>query len=127
MTRGRKRAERGPIIPGLSQGPEPPIDLDEGEAAKWRAIVAALPEDWFTADNVILLREYVRHAVYADFLARQIAVLRRQNSPLDGPSWKQLGQLLRAHGRQSSQLALLAVKLRLCPSARYRADYAAGR
>ena len=70
----------------------------------WRSIVDSLPADYFRPADAPLLKNYCRFAVQADRLGEE----------LDDPK---AVRLLRG---VSASMALLATKLRLCPSARMR-------
>ena len=82
-----------------------------------------LPAEWFhTGDPGTLLKLYVRHAVYADVLARQIRAM-WPTSTDDTKGWARLRTMMRAHGAQTDKLCQLATKLKLTPSSRYRSDH----
>ena len=97
--------------------PPPPTDLEPEEQAEWLAITARLPADWFTGENVPMLRELCRHICYSRELARQIAPLWKR--PLDSVVVRrELSTLLRAHGFQSERIGNLSTKLRLTQQSR---------
>ena len=52
--------------------PAPPPGLTPRERRQWREIVGALRPDWFEAENLPLLAEYVRTAEQCTRLAREL-------------------------------------------------------
>jgi hypothetical protein len=118
--RGRKSAEAQAIAALVfpAQPPPPPDDLTAEEVVEWRAIVGALPTDWFNSGSLPVLRELVRHIV----LSRQVA---RELRTFDGGSLKdpavfrQFRRLTAVHLQQSNRIASLSTKLRLTPQSRY--------
>jgi hypothetical protein len=115
MGRGRKsHAELAAlaIIPGTR--PEPPLELEPEEQATWRTITSRLPQSWFTAENMPLLKELCRHVGYADALAADIVQL-RQAPTVDV---EELRAALRAHALQSERIGNLSTKLRLTKQSR---------
>ena len=65
-----------PII--ADKPPPPPGELEPEQQLEWEAITARLPVDWFTGENIPMLRELCRHISYARELARQVAKLRAE-------------------------------------------------
>jgi hypothetical protein len=63
-----------PMIPG--KRPSPPDDLTPEQQVEWEAIVARLPADWFSGENIPMLRELCRHICYARELAEEIAAVK---------------------------------------------------
>jgi hypothetical protein len=59
------------MIPG--QSPPPPEELEPDQQLEWEAITARLPVDWFTGENIPMLKELCRHITYARELAKEIA------------------------------------------------------
>jgi hypothetical protein len=116
MGRGRKShaelAALASIIPGTR--PEPPPTLEPEEQGTWRAITSRLPQTWFTAENMPLLKELCRHIGYADALAADIVQLRRAPSA----DVQELRAALKAHALQSERIGNLSTKLRLTKQAR---------
>ena len=53
--------------------PPPPEELEPDQQLEWEAITARLPVDWFTGENIPMLKELCRHITYARELAGQIA------------------------------------------------------
>ena len=96
--------------------PDPPADMDAAPARAWRKIVAGHPANYFLASDEPLLRAYVE----ADhFRAQAYEELRRDGMFLETPKGTKYAHP--AHSmmlQQASCMSQLAVKLRLCPSAR---------
>ena len=88
-----------------------PSDLSESAKLIWRAIVSSLPGDHFRRSDEPLLRSYAEITAVADLAAQKItkegAVVGGRTSP-----W------LNVQERAIRAQATLAVRLRLCPSAR---------
>jgi hypothetical protein len=119
-----------PMIPG--KRPSPPDDLTPEQQVEWEAIVARLPVDWFTGENIPMLRELCRHICYARELAEEIAAVKAmlseviagtapeaEKSNVMAARRKELCDLLRAHGYQSERIGNLSTKLRLTKLSRY--------
>ena len=60
------------------QSPPPPEELEPDQQLEWKAITARLPVDWFTGENLPMLKELCRHITYARELARQIVKVRAE-------------------------------------------------
>ena len=78
MKPGRKSSYDllAPMIPG--QTPSPPEELEPDQQLEWEAITARLPVDWFTGENIPMLKELCRHITYARELARQVVKVRAE-------------------------------------------------
>ena len=131
-----------PTIP--SKPPPPPEDLEPDQQLEWEAITARLPADWFTGENIPMLRELCRHISYARELARQVAKLRAEiQAVMEGSAGDTAGsvgvaesrkiqaelcdelcRLLRSHGYQTERIGNLSTKLRLTKQSRYDASSA---
>ncbi len=85
--------------------PAPPKGLSPRERAQWTAIVAGLRPDWFEAETLPLLAEYVRTAELCTRLAREL----RKVEVLD----KRFAELSRRKLMATNMLLRLATKLRL--------------
>lgn len=59
--------------------PVAPSHIPDDEAQEWEAIVSALPADWFSRDNLILLEQHVHHIGRARRLSQLIAAAERAN------------------------------------------------
>ena len=119
-----------PIIPG--KRPPPPKELEPDQQLEWEAITARLPADWFSGENIPMLRELCRHICYARELAKEIAAVNAmlsevvagtaaeaEKSNVMAAGRKELCDLLRAHGYQSERIGNLSTKLRLTKLSRY--------
>jgi hypothetical protein len=85
--------------------PAPPPGLTPRERRQWREIVGALRPDWFEAENLPLLAEYVRTAELCTRLAREL----RKIDVLD----RNFALLSRRKLMAVNMLLRLATKLRL--------------
>jgi len=95
----------------------PPGHLTAEQVTEWRSIVDSLPADYFRPGDVPLLAAYVTAAVFykraaADMEARGLSMMDDKGREYVNPAH----QILTS---QASAMAQMAVKLRLCPSARY--------
>jgi hypothetical protein len=119
-----------PMIPGQSL--PPPEDLEPDQQLEWEAITARLPADWFSGENIPMLKELCRHITYARELAVEIAEVKAmlsevvagiaaeaEKSNVMAAGRKELCGLLRAHGYQSERIGNLSTKLRLTKLSRY--------
>jgi hypothetical protein len=130
-----------PMIPG--QRPPPPEELEPDQQLEWEAITARLPTDWFTGENIPMLKELCRHTTYARELAGQIMKVRAEIQAVMGQSAAEtagsmevaerkiqaglrdeLCRLLRSHGYQTERIGNLSTKLRLTKQSRYDASSA---
>ena len=100
------------IVPG--EKPPPPASLTAAQGGIWRRIAADRPEKWFSAENLLLLAEFVRHAEYADHLAELIKIERAAGTE----DKTNLIRLLKSHGYQTERLANLGTKMRLTEQSR---------
>jgi hypothetical protein len=129
MPRQNQYTAVDPIIPGRSKRPAAPSELDAREQQIWRDITRRLPAEWFTSDNMPLLKELCRHIRHADDLSVDLALARAAIDELrktPEPSAESLAAatqeyraVLRAHGFQSERIGNLSTKLRLTPQSRY--------
>ena len=95
-----------------------PSDLSERQRELWRATTAPLPPDFFTRDQVSLLRSYVVHADMAETLTRALSTL--------APASADFARVSAAQVSQSKSMLAFARALRLTSQARVAPD-AAGR
>jgi hypothetical protein len=144
MKPGRKSAIDllAPLIPGTR--PPPPEELEPEEQDEWEAIVERLPANWFTGENIPMLRELCRHICYARELARQVVKVRveiqavmeglaadtagsigvAERRKIQAALRDELCTLLRSHGYQTERMGNLSTKLRLTKQSRYDASSA---
>lgn len=118
-TRGKTSSAALSVVSVDAQArPEPWPNLSEAEAVYWRNVVASLPADWFRPSDLPLLAAYCKVAARHD-----AAVARLENEEPVIENVRTGGQQPNANFRIIQQcvmqMAQLATKLRLCPSARY--------
>lgn len=94
-----------------------PDHLTDEQRVEWRAIVDSLPADYFRPGDVPLLAAYCVAACFykrasADMTARGMTLMDDKGREYVNPAHQVLTS-------QASAMAQMAVKLRLCPSARY--------
>jgi phage terminase small subunit len=98
--------------------PEPWANLSPAEADYWRNIVDSLPPTWFRPSDFPLLAAYCKAAARHDAaIARLDDEEPTYSNPRTGAS--ALNPNFRVISMCIAQMAQLAGKLRLCPSARY--------
>lgn len=105
------------VVPISAGRVQPPATLDKQERSLWQQITASLPPGHFAPSDVPLLLAYV---TAASLKAEADELVRREGMIVGGkahPACK-IAKL------QAGLLASLAVKLKLCPSTRIRADSA---
>lgn len=128
--RGRKSIGDLSVVRVSDARIAPPDHLDEAEAAEWRAIVDSLPADYFRPGDVPLLGAFCT----ASALYKQArAAIKRDGITVEDGRRTYPHPAKDILTTQASSMAQMAVKLRLCPSARYteksaatKADQAAG-
>jgi hypothetical protein len=104
-------------LPGKRR-PEPPTELSKDAAAEWRAVVAALPAEWFSRPNWAVLAAYCEHTVTARRLHDLVASFETEWA-LEEEGLRRLDKLLALRDRETKALADKATKLRLTQQARY--------
>lgn len=125
--RGRKStaslAVVGEGVRGISRL-APPGDLTEAERGVWLATVNSRPADWFGFEHIPLLVGYVRHAIRADVISKQIEGF--------DPSWlsdddgiRRYERLLKMARDETKAVNDLARAMRMTHQSLYRADKAA--
>ena len=116
MKRGRKTFGALNVVAVSDQRLQPPATLTEEQCAEWSAIVNSLPADYFRPGDAPLLAAFCVASVFhrraaADIEARGISLRTDRGHEYINPSHQMLTS-------QASAMAQMAVKLRLCPSAR---------
>lgn len=107
--RGRKSpkdvsvVQTGPVI--TMARPDPPDDLTDEQANEWRAVVDALPADWFPRETWGLLAQYCRHVVAARRVAQLVAAAEADAETLDIEDYDRLLKMQEREGRAMSSLA----------------------
>lgn len=122
--RGRKSlAGLAVVVPMSDDRLSPPPHLTADQAGEWRAIVDSLPADYFRPGDVPLLAAY---CVAATFYKRAAAEMEARGMTLmDDKGREYVNPHHQVLTSQASAMAQMAVKLRLCPSARYTEKAAA--
>lgn len=116
--RGRKSAESQLTVVEVSGQRMPaPAHLSPEEVVEWRDIVDSLPADYFRPGDVPLLAAYCTASAFykqakAEMRAMGITIMDERGKTYANPAHQVLTS-------QASAMAQMAVKLRLCPSARY--------
>ena len=120
--RGRKSTAALSVVAAEErfERPKPPEKLSEAEGEVWKQVVAVKPADWFTADNLPLLADYCRHIVRQDKISEMINGHSVYAS--DPEALKTYNHLIRLSDLESKAIAMLATKMRLTHSAKYRVD-----
>jgi len=116
MKRGRKSLAELTVVAIGGQRIEPPASLTPEQADEWHQIVNSLPADYFRPGDAPLLAAFVVASVFhrraaQDIESRGIALVDEKGKEYVNPSHQMLTS-------QASAMAQMAVKLRLCPSAR---------
>ena len=116
MKRGRKSEGDLTVVPLTDARIQPPENLTEEQKAEWASVVDSLPADYFRPGDAPLLAAFcvasVLHKRAAqDIELRGMTVVRHKGDEAPNPCH----QILNSQG---NLMATLAVKLRLCPSAR---------
>lgn len=96
--------------------PAAPRELSPEAAAEWRAVVEALPADWFNAGSVPLLTQYCRHVVTGRRVGQLIRALDLAEGGLD---LTQYDKLLKMQERESRAISSLATRMRITQQATF--------
>lgn len=123
MKRGRKSVSDLEVVRTISDARlEAPAHLTEAQAAEWNEIVNSLPADYFRPGDVPLLAAFcTASAIYKEaqrHMEEHGMVITDEHGRMRA---NPASQILTA---QASSMAQMAVKLRLCPSARNSAGKA---
>ena len=112
-----------PVLAFTRPLPPPPAELTPAQAEVWKSVVASPTGAMLSPEMAPLIIEYCRAVERAAVVARQVEAFEPEWISTDGglPRWD---RLLRIADRAAGRVASLAVKLRLSPSTRYRADRA---
>ena len=115
MKRGRKSLADLTVVAISGGRIKPPASLTPEQVEEWDQIVNSLPADYFRPGDAPLLAAFVVASVFhrraaQDIEARGIALVDKGREYVN-PSHQMLTS-------QASAMAQMAVKLRLCPSAR---------
>lgn len=116
--RGRKSVgDLLAVVPFSDARLPAPAHLTPAQSAEWRDIVNSLPADYFRPGDAPLLAAYCMAATFykraaAEMEARGMVMTDDRGREYVNPAHQVLTS-------QASAMAQMAVKLRLCPSARY--------
>lgn len=124
VKRGRPSvSDRLSVVPVSSQRLMAPSHLTPDQEQEWRAIVDSLPADYFRPGDVPLLAAY---CVASAFYKRAAAEMEARGMTMtDDKGREYVNPAHQVLTSQASAMAQMAVKLRLCPSARYSEKSAA--
>lgn len=111
------------VVQVTGQRLQPPAHLTPEQAQEWVGIVDSLPADYFRPGDVPLLAAYCVASTFyrraaADIESRGMSLTDDRGREFVNPAHQMLTS-------QASSMAQMAVKLRLCPSARYTEKAAA--
>lgn len=132
--RGRKSAAHLALVGvggvATQHRPEPPGVLSGEEAIIWQDVVDSCPAGWFHPENYPLLVQYCRHVVAADKIQQLIVALERADADgfadLDGATLSRYAALLRMRKIESSQISMLASRMRLSQNATHHSEKTKG-
>lgn len=122
----RSAADLAVVPPSSPRPPNPPAELGREERDEWKAIVeeSGLPARYFGREHYGLLTAYCRHVVSS----RRVSKLVEAHEDLEsGAGLKRYGKLLEMHRGETKMISLLAQKLRIAHSSRYRGERAVER
>jgi P27 family predicted phage terminase small subunit len=126
MTAKRGRRSVGDllsVVPVTGQRLVPPSHLTTDQEQEWRAIVNSLPADYFRPGDVPLLAAY---CVASTFYKRAASEMEARGLIMtDDKGREYVNPAHQILTSQASSMAQMAIKLRLCPSARYSEKAAA--
>jgi hypothetical protein len=117
IQRGRKGpdAVRGEIA--VIERPQAPLALTPDETDEWRAVVDAMPADWFPRETWPLLAQYCRHSV----TSRRIGQLIDQAMAEPEIDLGKLDKLTQMQARETSSLKAMAAAMRLAQQSTWNA------
>ena len=124
--RGRKSAAELSVV-GVSTSITripPPKHLSKKASVTWRKVMASKSSEMIDPEAYPILIEYCRTVEQADNIAAQLEKFDPSWLKADG-GLKRFNKLLTMQARASATMTSIAVKLRLTPSTRIRADAAA--
>lgn len=116
MKRGRQSLADLTVIRVTDDRIEPPQSLAKEQADEWRTIVNSLPADYFRPGDAPLLAAFCVASVFHKRAASDIE--RRGMLLADERGREYINPAHQMLTSQASAMAQMAVKLRLCPSAR---------
>jgi hypothetical protein len=96
---------------------EAPLDLTPDETDEWRAVVDALPADWFPRETWPLLAQFCRHTV----MSRRMGALIDAEMSAPEIDMKSLDKLTQMQARETAALKALAASMRLSQQSTWNA------
>lgn len=112
------------IVPAAPAGPvAAPDDLSDAERELWLSVVESKPAEWFGADSLPLLKEYVRAIALCDVLDGQVK--RAIEGDTNNASVGLVKMFLDMRDKEAKRATSLATKLRLTQQSRYTPQAAA--
>ena len=121
-TRGRQSAASLAIVaPVFSSRPQPWPGLPQEAGRLWNSIVQSLPAGYFRESDYPMLADYCRIVGRVDLCSQK---LDEQGLVIDSDRGPKESPYVKIHDTANRQMSSLAVKLRLCPSSRVRAESA---
>lgn len=119
-SRGRKSADslQAAVLPSGAVRPDAPYSLSDKEAAAWRTIVDAMPDDWFKPESHALLEAHCRHVERERLLARAMQGATPESLD-DLEKVKYFDALAKACERESRAILATARALRITHQSRY--------
>lgn len=116
MKRGPKSAADLSVVAISGARVPAPEYLTPGQREEWTAIVDSLPADWFRpADCALLVAYCAASALYKEALQ----MIQSEGIVIDEGKGRRAHPAKDILTSQAAAMAQMAVKLRLCPSARY--------
>lgn len=114
--RGRKSTAELSVAPIGDRicRPAPPDDLTADQKAEWRAVVDAMPPDWFGRESHSLLTAYCRHVTRARMFSGKIDSIEPDEiGKITGMSVESFDRLARAAERETRAMLAIARSLRI--------------
>lgn len=98
----------------------PPEDMSKASKGAWEKLVNSVPNDHFNDADFVVLRAYCE--AYSDMVDASTWMEVEGKVLFDGNSKSYINPWFTIYQQSSNKIASLAIKLRLCPSARQRID-----
>jgi P27 family predicted phage terminase small subunit len=110
------------VVPMTGQRVQPPAHLTVEQREEWESIVNSLPADYFRPGDIPLLASFcAASALYK----KALLMIQEEGIVIELNGRKYAHPAKDVLTSQASAMAQMAVKLRLCPSARYSEKSAA--
>lgn len=121
-TRGRKSAAALAIVSPVEVVPRPgaPAELNDEQAAEWKAVVERMPADWFGRETHALLVQYCRHVVAARRIAQIIEAMENLEAAEQRPFvLEDYDRALKMQEREGRAISSLATRMRITQQTSY--------